>query len=272
MSGTIGFEPLRDVPPRIRALVEDHRTRPPGGPIAGRFPVRYDAYARILHPAEDGEHGDAPTSWADVAAAAGVPSWLDWHPRPSFQQMLVATRDGTVGGEDDRLRRWNEPELGALALDVVRDLVHVLASVTRLDDLVLALWWTGRTGDMPHRWRSAPRVRRPGREHLVFTCPLARLVQCVHEVELAWADGGEVDAGCLARGRELIDGGGALTELDYCVSPALWLPGDAAWAVTSDVDDEFTVVGGSPALIRAILDHPGIEAVEAFGAEEPPAR
>jgi hypothetical protein len=61
---------------------------------------------------------------------------------------------------------------------------------------------------------------------------------------------------------------GVLDELDSFlvsraeVSPEYWWPEDRSWCVCSDYDLFFTVVGGTSALISAILENPILETLE----------
>ena len=45
-------------------------------------------------------------------------------------------------------------------------------------------------------------------------------------------------------------------------TPNLWWPNDRAWCVATEIDFSWTYVGGPPALIRELLDHPEVEAYQ----------
>ncbi|HYM49894.1 MAG TPA: hypothetical protein VET65_04900, partial [Candidatus Limnocylindrales bacterium] len=74
----------------------------------------------------------------------------------------------------------------------------------------------------------------PGRDYLLFFGPVAAVGASSDPELVAWDDG-----------------------------PNLWWPGDRAWCVASEIDFPYTYVGGSAALVEAILAHPGIEALPA---------
>jgi hypothetical protein len=97
-------------------------------------------------------------------------------------------------------------------------------------------WYAdGRQGEpippaFPPEVLRGPRLRLPHRDHLVFTGPL--------EADLRLGDPRGV----------------------WWQSPNLFWPGDRSWCVASEIDFDSTLVGGSRALIDAVLAHPRLEA------------
>ena len=63
------------------------------------------------------------------------------------------------------------------------------------------------------------------------------------------------------RGRYSIDSIPDLTIGGWSHTPNWWWPDDRAWIVVSELDAPSTYVGGSEALVQAILNEPQIEAV-----------
>jgi hypothetical protein len=52
-------------------------------------------------------------------------------------------------------------------------------------------------------------------------------------------------------------------------SPNLWWPGDRAWFVVTEIDYAWTYVGGSHALVEALLKEPRLEALPALLSHKP---
>lgn len=200
----------------------------PAGPFACAVPPGYEAYARLLHPIEVRDPEGAvlgQVRWAEVAAWSGQPLG----PQTRFWQIALP----------EHLPAGPMPGDGAPASDVLgaRDgaaLAEVLRGHTAAPEQCwFGIWdgygWDSATGDpVPPGVRHGPRVRLPGRDYLLYTGPV--------EAGLAFLPGE----------RELAD---------------LWWPHDRAWFVYGDVDLNCTYVGGSAALIDALLAASGLEAV-----------
>lgn len=59
----------------------------------------------------------------------------------------------------------------------------------------------------------------------------------------------------------MIDSALALIEFGWNQTPNLWWPANHAWCVATEIDLDSTYIGGSKALIRALLANPNLEAV-----------
>ncbi len=251
---TSGLEAVTDLTPTrwVQAAMPDFARMLCGSIIPGGF----EAYARVLHPADPGA---APTSWREVAAASGrrlepLSAWEDITP--------MSDRDGGDPLAPD------EGRLGAAGLDA---LVALLAPATTTPDDVWFCLWYGY-GDLHEggstfvfastepnaplrggRLRPAidsatlPTLRLPHREYYVFRGGIDK----VHLVgsHISWSGPGQ----------------------PYGNGPNLWWPDDRAWFVATEIDLVSTYVGGSAELVRAIVASPNLEAFE-VAADGPYAR
>ena len=218
--------------------------------IAIVIPGGFEAYARVLHPAETPDSGDRLVRWADVAAWSGMPL------RGDAQFHSVALPPAAPGGPPPY--GGQGPQGGSLfPADA-----EVVAAIARdwtatPGDCWFCVWdgfgWeagftfaaSGGTGQPPRAIeepgrdpvpgpvREGPRVRLPHRDYLLYQGPAEAVVA------LAGLDG---------------TGG-------QC--PNIWWPADRAWSVASEIDLPWTYVGGPRGLIDAILAEDRIEALPA---------
>lgn len=225
--------------------------------ITGLVPAGYEAYARILHradaPVRDAAGaitGWTTVRWSDVAARTGRRT----HPLMLWHEL--------IGAEDPwnpRSDLWPDggPVRGDLDLEQLDALTRVLARHTGTPERCLfALWegWgelngsgailtTGPSGTssraLPRAFTddewAAPRFVLPDRSYLLLAGPL--------------------------------DATRALTEhrgtgVPGTRSPQLLWPEDRTWCVASEIDLDSTVVGGTRALLDAVLADPDLEAWE----------
>ncbi len=209
-------------------------------------PAGFDAYARVLHPAKDATPGGRRLiRWRDVAAWSGCPMEPEapFHAVAIPQEPVAATPPWSGQG----------PCQGSLAVADARSLCAVVRRHTRTpEDCWFCLWdgygWTGvplTSGDadgeseavataddpIPAAVRHGPRVELPHRSYLLYRGP----------VECALVQWGERPRHQTAN---------------------LWWPEDRGWCVASEIDLAWTYVGGSVALVRALVGNPGLEAVE----------
>lgn len=224
-------------------------------PITILVPAGFEAYARVLHPVDVPDNGGDLVRWADVAAWSGLPlrSGAQFHsialppadPGPPYPFGGQGPRQGTLWTEDAK---------------VLAGIVRGWTSTP--DDCWFCVWdgfgWEGATtmafftadgeppevapeppGDpVPRPVRDGPRVRLPNRDYLLYTGP-AEDVIAIAEL------GGAADGQCAS----------------------LWWAADRAWCVATDVDLEWTYVGGPHGLIDAILADKRIEALPASAGD-----
>jgi hypothetical protein len=207
---------------------------PFGSGVGSLVPAGFAAYARILHPAVS--RGGMPVRWDTVAAWSGGTV----HPRAQFE--AIARRRPAVAIEQAPFDQ--PPPVGRLPEPILAGLCDVLATHTRTPGRCwFCLWdgygWVagsssfdtlgGGTPIPPAFDRATiegPRVRLPEREYLLFEGPLDAAS------EMGWWLNGR-----LVRPQ----------------SPNLFWPDDRAWWVATEIDLDSTFIGGSEALIDAML-------------------
>lgn len=248
------------------------------GVVSGVVGTGWDAYARILHPLEgrlldwtDGGQGmvprvvdERPWTWAEIAASAGA----TMHPAVQYGSLASREHESSVDGWD-----LNPPREGWFDPAALARLAPALAAATATPgDAVLAIWngWgTLQTGagrgvimvamegggeippelvpdppsvspDVSSALADSHLLRLPGRDYIRIACSLSELEDpdWGHELGIGWSR---------AWGRD--------------PSPQLIWPRDRAWVLGTEIDFDSTLVGGSRALVDAIL---GDDAFEAF--------
>lgn len=220
------------------------------GAVTEQVPKLYEAYARVFHPASD-DQGN-PVTWADVTRRLGRTA----HPEMQWHQ-IVGTAD-TFGIEGSN---WsgNIPSLGEMEIEDLDLLCAVLGEHTADPERC----YFGLCEINHHPLVDAveaeqgkqPRLELPvGRDHLVLAGPLAAVIQI-----------GDADPPGLTSFAPV----GAEepwerpepnpTDPFWREAPSLIWPADHSWFVASEVDFDSTLVGGSRALIDALVAAPGLE-------------
>jgi hypothetical protein len=209
----------------------------------------YEAYARILHPLDDGP--DAPR-WADVAAQHG----RSMHPSAQWEHISssVAPHDPMSRGD----RGFpGSPDIGNLHEEALAALCTLLSDHTMTsDECWFAVWdgwgWQGartavlfaRDGNNGPLIReaaaekqldlSASKFSLPARDYYLFAGPVDAATRIGHWVTDDWFDP---------------------------QSPSIFWPADHAWCVATEIDFDSTLVAGSRELIAAITSSPHLEAL-----------
>lgn len=226
-------------------------TSGPHGLVGGLVPAGFDAYARVLHRAV-GPDG-MPATWAYVA------NQTQRHLHPLAQFVAIA---GRLAFDCRHPMGWpgENPVRGSLDPEQLEILGQVLAEHSSLTQTCRLLLWKGWS-TLPPAWRdNCPTLIQPGREYLLFECPVSEIVAASRffalphpafsapvTLEEAAALGREGEA---ATGRVLLD----------VQSPNQWWPTDRSWFVATEVDYDSTIVAGSHELITSITSHPQLEA------------
>jgi hypothetical protein len=213
-------------------------------------PAGFEAYARVLHPAETLDSGDRLVRWADVAAWSGMPL------RKDAQFHSIALPPAAPSGP--LLYGSQGPQEGSLYVPDAEVLAAILRDWTATpEDCWFCVWdgfgWdtastfaafteTGqppeiieepRQDPVPAQVREGPRVHLPHRDYLLYRGP-AEAVVTLASLDGTWGQ-----------------------------CPNLWWPADRAWCVASEIDLQWTYVGGPRGLIDAILADGRIEALPA---------
>lgn len=232
-----------------------------GQDVGSIVPEGFEAYARVFHPAGEGDEEWNSVRWADIARANGNVAHSEMQfkaivPRECFDERGLNWRKGQPGIWD-----W-PPEEGELPEELGAALASALSLYTNTPEHCFFAYWNGsgdpsvlmppprndaeraeqervyesyRTGEVfrgtPREFRDvAGRFSIPDREYFLYE-------GAVTEVTTDW-DG---------------TGGGQL--------PAIWWPEDRAWCVAGDTDLDSTYVGGTRSCIASLMTLPEIEAL-----------
>ncbi len=190
-------------------------------------PSGFEAYARILHPAEEPDRGGGRlVRWREVAAWSGLV--LD----PYAEFASIALPPVPVNA----LPPWSGqgPRHGSLyPPDAAVVIDHLRRATTKPERCLFCLWdgygWSSDA--IPESVENGPRVRLPDRSYFLYR--------------------GAVDAALLGYPGE---------PMDHTAN--LWWPDDRAWCVASEIDLSSTYVAGSAALVSALVSEPAVEALE----------
>jgi hypothetical protein len=214
-------------------------------------PTGFEAYARILHPAS--RHvGDRyePITWSELARARGGTI----HPEVQLKAVL--------GDEFGGSQPWGElPEEDRIPEGLRAPLVDVLRRFTGTADRCWFCIWEGfgswfggveltAYSDMSKSAMRA-RPREADRRARMQAAALERIPKAsiIGETRRCLVFTGSIDA---------VPG---MTLGGWSQTPNWWWPDDRAWIVVSELDTPSTYIGGSEALVEAILAEPRLEAV-----------
>lgn len=227
------------------------------GPVADLVTDDFPAYARVLHRPDQGRpDDDSPASWAEAARRHGTVL----HAEARYDRLVRRDPHHTDGERGDPSGGTLDP----ITLPALRD---VLAAHTTTPRHCWFGQWVGY-GSAPSAWDDAPSFRLPGREHWLFRAGLHRVVELATELEHAGTDEhaarGELNLvtsrpGGATSVKEQKQFARTIRSFGGVQSPSLWWPDDRAWVVATDVDLNSTYVGGSAALVAALLADPGLE-------------
>jgi hypothetical protein len=198
------------------------------GAVEGQVPKLFEAYARVFHPASD--EGGNDVAWAEVARRLGRTA----HPEMQWHQ-IVGTAD-TFGIKGSN---WagEIPNLGEMPIAELERVCTVLAEHTADPDRccfgLCEINHSSLVDAIEAEQGKQPRLELPlGRDHLILAGPLAAVVR-IGEADSPWRD-----------------------------APSLIWPAERSWFLASEVDFDSTVIGGTRALVEALLAAPGLEVFE----------
>lgn len=103
---------------------------------------------------------------------------------------------------------------------------------------------TWQPGILPDEISNGPRLRLPGRDHVLFRGGIAELTDPDWETRASWRDLAAEEHGFPPSAQ----------------SPNLVWPDDRAWVLVTEIDFDSTVVGGSPELVRELCADRRLEA------------
>jgi hypothetical protein len=235
---------------------------PLGAQVGSLVPARFEAYARVLHPAENAD--GTPARWSDVAAACGT----TLHPTAQLWRLVGAP---DCWSSDDGRWPGHAPRIGTLDATTLGAVVEALGTSGAQTEVVAALWegfgwvdgggvsvlvaWTDKASaedraasqamrdatdlaPFPPEVLASQRLALPDRSYLLFRGALADVVT-VLEPDGPWSTPGIGSWG---------------------QSPNLLWPTDRTWCLATEIDLDSTVIGGSAQVIDAVLAHPALEA------------
>jgi hypothetical protein len=214
---------------------------PFGAGVGALVPRGFEAYARVLHPAESAS--GEPVRWSTVAEWSG----RTIHPRVQFTAIARGGRGAAP---------WTEPpQAGCLPLVLLRDLCELLGRHTSVPQRCWFCLWTGYgLFDEPH---SAAVFIAPPKSAEHSAARLHRPLPKPHGLPVLLPEREyHLFQGPLTAATEMGDRFGPQ-------SPNLFWPDDRAWLVASEIDLDSTFVGGSASLIGELLGDPRFEALPA---------
>jgi hypothetical protein len=211
------------------------------------IPPGFDAYARIFHPAiRRVGRTEVPVTWREIADA----NLRVHHPEMQFGALVtrVGTSDSARQPQPGLFDDW--PRIGSLPLDLARALVNLLGEHTTTRERCWFAAWEGwgdpvfatlvGSGDSPTPPPPAiierpkrPTFKVPGRGYYIARGPLGAALDTVYGVT------------------------------QHYQSASIWWPDDRAWCVATEVDFDWTYVGGSNECIAAVLGSPTLEVLPA---------
>lgn len=215
-----------------------------GGAVKNLIPQIYEAYARIFHPATD-ENGDEVT-WAEVARRLGTTA----HPEMQWHAIV-----GSYDPSNFTDKRWpgGDPGLGELGDEDLDVLGRFLTDHTGTPESVYFGMSTIHSGVF-EEWPDAPQHEQTHRQWVILKGSLA----AIDQIALSSRHG--FNFVLYSAGQEPPPDEPA--ERFRREPPSLIWPEDRAWFVASEVDFDSTLIGGSRALIDALLASPDLEVLE----------
>ena len=178
--------------------------------ITSFVPTGFEAYARVLHPADEPGNGSGRlVRWREVAEWSGMPL------RDDAQFHSIAMPPNRPETESPVVQG---PRIGTLYAPDALALASIGERWTATADRCWFCVWEGY-GWHPDSLRQGPRVHLPNRDYVMCTGPVASVL-------------------------------GALSSAPTERSPNLWWPEDRAWCVASEIDLPWTYVGGPSEMIE----------------------
>lgn len=188
------------------------------------IPPGFDGYARIVHPAtRHFGQVEIPVTWREIADA----NLRIYHSEMQFGALVTLVGTSSFAARQPQPGLFDSwPKTGSLPLDLARALVGVLGGHTSTPERCWFAAWEGWT--FLDRPKVRPTFTLPHRGYYLAKGPLT-----------------------------------AALDTSAYQSASIWWPDDRAWCVATEVDFDWTYVGGSAACIAAVIKDPGLEALPA---------
>jgi hypothetical protein len=201
------------------------RLHPFAQDVGSIIPEGFAAYARVFHP----PHGMTsagtfvPVRWTDIAAAN------DRTIAAEMQRLDMSAEPARFSPSGEEL--WQQqPETGSIPREIAVRLAAILPSHTRTPELCWFAVWEG-FGDLRIRETGGPMFSVPGRDLFLLHGTVDDVLTTLSEVDWIYR------------------------------SPNLWWPDDRAWCVATEIDFNWSYVGGSASCIQQVLDDSELEAL-----------
>lgn len=233
---------LRAPPDDSAARWIEGNLRGPWGRVSRAVPDIFEAYGRLFHPAYTAR--GCSRRWEDVASELG----RRMHPLVQWHTLVGLRSPADLPGSE-----WpGAPEVGLLTAQVLRPLCDVLARHTQRSEECFFGYWTGRSSTETISTESPVPVRRGGQGL---------------EAEMADNASGTQFSLPANAGRDYTLWVGPITaavgvaELDglFPRSPNLCWPSDRTWFLSTDIDLDSTLIGGSRRVIDELRATDGLE-------------
>ena len=196
--------------------------------VRALVPEGFSAYARMFHPAYLDYNQEQPVRWSTIASWTG----RTVHPLMQFERVANLSESH---GEIYKDPPWGTvPVHGSIPERECRVLVDVLRGFTSTPDRCYFGLWEGCGYLAQGLYKESSRVNAPGRKHVLFRGPIDGVLTFLAGEHPFRGD-----------------------------TPSIWWPADRAWCVATDIDLYDTYLGGSDECMKAILNHPILEALPA---------
>lgn len=224
------------------------------GAVSLQVPAIFEAYARVFHRAYDEQN--RYVTWGEVAERLGRTAHreMQWHQLVGSSDSFNFTGSKWRGGD---------PSLGAMEVEELDRLCAVLADHTAEPEhcfFGLCVISSGLSRNLSGEDARKPRLELPlGRDHVVLAGPLAAVDQIRN-----------TDTSNVAFAYYLEPGEEPPVEPPepdfsdpfWREAPNLIWPSDRCWLVVSEVDFDSTLVGGTRALVEALISTADLEIYE----------
>ena len=208
------------------------------GTVCTCVPRKFEAYARVFHPAwrvriEEEAIVREPLIWAAMAAVTGrtVHRRMQWRPIIGRSCLDEAEIDRRFANGETVIE---DPDEGTLPRSVAAQLCEILLPHTRAPEACWFGVWVGFAWDYRAGVPRTKSIAWPYREWDLFRAPLDAMRLCFFE-----------------------------TVVEHQSANVVWAP-DRSWCVATDIGLVSTYVGGTARLVSDIV---GNEVLEAFEAQ-----